>query len=87
MSSSYHPQSDGQSERSNQSVEQVLRCHVSAYNNDWDEHLALAELSLASAVNVSTGFSPFWLMYGFEQSSPLQLIVDALQQVEEQVVI
>lgn len=81
MSSSYHPQSDGQSERSNQSVEQVLRCYVSAYNNDWDKHLALAEFSLNSAVNVSTGFSPFRLMYGFEPSSPLQLIVDALQQV------
>jgi transposase InsO family protein len=82
MSSSYHPQSDGQSERSNQSVEQVLRCYVSAYNNDWDAHLALAEFSLNSAVNVSTGFSPFRLMYGFEPSSPLQLIVDALQRVQ-----
>ena len=79
MSSSYHPQSDGQSERSNQSVEQVLRCYVSAYNNDWDQHLALAEFSLNSAVSASTGFSPFRLMYGYEPSSPLQLIVDALQ--------
>jgi hypothetical protein len=50
-------------------------------NNDWDKHLALAEFSLNSAVNVSTGFSPFKLMYGFEPSSPLQLIVDALRQV------
>jgi hypothetical protein len=79
MSSAYHPQSDGQSERSNQSVEQILRCYVSAYNNDWDQHLALAEFSLNSAVNVSTGFSPFRLMYGYEPSSPLQLVVQALQ--------
>jgi hypothetical protein len=41
----------------------------------------VAEFSLNSAVNVSTGFLPFWLMFGYGPSSPLQLIVDNLQQV------
>lgn len=79
MSSAYHPQTDGQSERSNQTVEQILRCYVSAYNTDWDKHLALAEFSLNSAVSVATGFSPFRLMYGYEPASPLGLVVAALQ--------
>ena len=77
MSSSYHPQTDGQSERSNQTVEQILRCYTSKFMDDWDSHLGLAEFSLNSAVNASTGFSPFKLMYGYQPSSPLDRVLAA----------
>ena len=77
MSSSHHPQTDGQSERSNQTVEQVLRCYTNKFLDDWDSHLALAEFSMNSAVNVSTGMTPFELMYGFKPSSPLDRVVQA----------
>ncbi len=78
MSSSYHPQTDGQSERSNRSVQKILRCYCGSYQDDWDKHLALAEFSLNSAVNASTGFSPFKLMYGYEPLTPISAIVTAL---------
>jgi hypothetical protein len=77
MSSSYHPQTDGQSERSNQTVEQILRCYTSKFMDDWDTHLGLAEFSLNSAISASTGISPFKLMYGFQPSSPLERVLEA----------
>jgi hypothetical protein len=77
MSSSYHPETDGQSERTNQSVEQVLRCYTSKFQDDWDTHLGLAEFSLNSAVHASTGFSPFKLMYGYQPASPLDRVAAA----------
>lgn len=43
MSSAYHPQSDGQTERVNQCVEMFLRCFVQACPSKWSEWLALAE--------------------------------------------
>jgi hypothetical protein len=41
MSSSYHPQTDRQSERSNRWVQQVLRCYCGSYGDDWDAHLSV----------------------------------------------
>jgi hypothetical protein len=78
MSSSYHPQTDGQSERSNRSVQQVLRCYCGSFPEAWDAHLSLAEFSLNSAVSDTTGFSPFKLMYGYEPLTPIAAIVNAL---------
>ena len=40
MSTAYHPQSDGQTERANRVLEEALRAYVSPLHDDWDEHLA-----------------------------------------------
>jgi hypothetical protein len=47
-SSAYHPQTDGQTERMNRVVEEVLRNYVSPLQDDWDEHLPFASRSLQS---------------------------------------
>lgn len=60
MSSAYHPQSDGQTERVNQSVEAYLRCFIQNCPTKWSDWLALAEFWFHSALNKS----PFEVLYG-----------------------
>jgi hypothetical protein len=63
-STAYHPQTDGQTERINQEIEQYLRLFVNYRQDDWAEWLALAEFSYNDKIQSSTGYSPFFLNYG-----------------------
>lgn len=65
MSSSYHPQSDGQAERVNQCMETFLHCFVNACPSKWIEWLYLAEFWYNSSKHESLGFSPFEVLYGY----------------------
>ena len=71
MSTAYHPQTDGQTERANRTLEEMLRSLVNFQQTDWDDHLAVAELAINNAQQASTGFSPFHLNYGQEVQLPL----------------
>lgn len=71
MSTAYHPQSDGQTERANRTLEEMLRSRINFRQDDWDEHLAMAELAINNAKQASTGYSPFYLNYGQEVTVPL----------------
>jgi hypothetical protein len=73
LSSSFHPQTDGQTERVNRVLEDVLRHFVSPTKNDWDKLLPAAEFALNSAQHESTQATPFELNYGFKPSSPLDV--------------
>ncbi len=65
MSTAFHPQTDGQTERMNRVLEDMLRhYYVNGYHDDWDEYLATAEFAYNSAENVSVKHSPFMLNYG-----------------------
>ncbi|SGY26778.1 BQ5605_C018g08785 [Microbotryum silenes-dioicae] len=59
MSTAFHPQTDGQSKQTNQTVIQVLRTMVNRRQNDWSKHLATVEFVINSSVNRSTGKTPF----------------------------
>jgi hypothetical protein len=69
-SSAYHPQSDGQTERANQVLEQVLRSYVSLDHSDWDTFLPMAEFAMNNAPNEATGQTPFILNYGINPKHP-----------------
>ena len=74
MSTAYHPQTDGQIERLNQTLEQYLRCYVNYEQNDWVQHLATAEFSYNSTKHTATGISSFTMIYGYNlnvQHEPL----------------
>lgn len=73
FSTAFHPQTDGQSERANRTLEEVLRHFVSPRQDNWDEHLALAEFAINDSVNPSTGYTPFYLAYGQEVQHPIDI--------------
>jgi len=69
-SSAYHPQTDGQSERTNHVVEDFLRHYTDNQQSDWKEYLGFAEFAINNAKQESTGYTPFFMNYGFHPSIP-----------------
>jgi hypothetical protein len=67
-STAYHPQTDGQTERINQEVEQYLRLFVNHRQDDWADWLACAEFAYNNHQQSATTFSPFFLNYGHHPS-------------------
>jgi transposase InsO family protein len=74
MSTAYHPQTDGQTERVNRVLEDMLRMYVSKSQTDWDEKLACAEFAINNAEHTSTGFTPFMLNYGHHPYLPVSVL-------------
>lgn len=74
LSTAFHPQSDGQTERANRTLEEMLRSYVSYKQNDWDLFLPSLEFAYNNSVNPSTGFSPFFLNYGHDPLVPAALV-------------
>jgi hypothetical protein len=66
ISTAYHKETDGQTERINQIIETMLRCYINFEQNNWVELLPVMQLAYNSAPSESTGKSPFFLNYGFE---------------------
>ena len=64
LSSAYHPQTDGQTERVNQDAEQYLRLFVNYQQDDWSDWLSLAEFAYNNRQHSATGHSPFFLNNG-----------------------
>ena len=75
MSSAFHPESDGQTERVNRTLEQTLRMFVSPAQDDWDVLLPAVEFACNSAVHDSTGQTPFVLNYGRQLPAPVDRAV------------
>ncbi|QRW23611.1 Retrotransposable element Tf2 protein [Rhizoctonia solani] len=68
FSLAYHPQSDGQTERVNPTVEHFLQAYSGVNQKDWVKWLPMAEFAYNNAVHSSTGKSPFKALYGWEPS-------------------
>jgi transposase InsO family protein len=64
LSSSYHPQTDGQTERTNQTLEQYLRCFINYQQDDWASILHFAEFAYNNSVHSSTTVTPFFAYCG-----------------------
>jgi transposase InsO family protein len=63
-STAYHPQTDGQTERVNQEIEQYIRLFVNHHQDDWNELLPMCEFSYNNHVHSSTKHTPFFLDTG-----------------------
>ncbi|GJR66660.1 putative reverse transcriptase domain-containing protein [Tanacetum coccineum] len=71
MSTAYHPQTDGQSERTIQTLEDMLRACVIDFGGSWDVHLPLAEFSYNNSYHTSIRCAPFEALYGRKCRSPV----------------
>lgn len=64
LSTSYHPETDGQTERANKTLEVYLRHYVNYHQDDWAKHLPVAEFCCNNHINASTGVTPFFASFG-----------------------
>ncbi|KAI3776829.1 hypothetical protein L1987_46619 [Smallanthus sonchifolius] len=71
LSTAYHPQTDGQTERTIQTLEDMLRACVLDFGGNWDKYLPLAEFSYNNSYHASIKMAPFKALYGRHCRSPL----------------
>ncbi|GJU42667.1 putative reverse transcriptase domain-containing protein [Tanacetum coccineum] len=71
MSTAYHPQTDGQSERTIQTLEDMLRACVMDFGGSWDTHLPLIEFSNNNSYHTSIKCASFEALYGRKCRSPV----------------
>jgi len=71
MSTAYHPQTDGQSERTIQTLEDMLRACVIDFGKGWENHLPLCEFSYNNSYHTSIKAAPFEALYGRKCRSPI----------------
>jgi len=69
LSTTAHPQTDGQTEQTNQTLEQYLCCYINYQQNNWVELLPLAQFAYNSVKTEATQESPFYANYGFEPTA------------------
>ncbi|GJX74515.1 putative reverse transcriptase domain-containing protein [Tanacetum coccineum] len=89
MSTAYHPQTDGQSERTIQTLEDMLRACVIDFGNGWVRHFPLVEFSYNNSYHASIKAAPFEALYGQKCRSPVcwaevgQVQLTGLEMVQE----
>ncbi|GJR37924.1 putative reverse transcriptase domain-containing protein [Tanacetum coccineum] len=71
MSTTYHPQTDGQSERTIQTLEDMLRACVLDFEKGWDKHLPLVKFSYNNSYHTSIKAALFEALYGRKCRSPI----------------
>ncbi|GJV84532.1 putative reverse transcriptase domain-containing protein [Tanacetum coccineum] len=71
MSTTYHPETDGQSERTIQTLEDMLRACVIDFGKGWERHLPLVEFSYNNSYHASIKAAPFEALYGRKCRSPV----------------
>ena len=79
----YHPEGDGQTERFNRTLCNMLKSLKESEKKDWKKHLPKLAFAYNSTVNKSTGFSPFYLMFGRESKLPIDLVFQEIRDMVE----
>jgi hypothetical protein len=75
-STAYHPESDGQTERVNQTLEQYLRIYCDFHQDDWYQLLPLAEFVYNNAKSSATGMTPFYANYGYHPRATAKVRIE-----------
>ena len=71
FSTAFHPQTDGQSERIIQTLEDMLRAYVIEFTGSWDEHLPLIEFTYNNSYHSSIEMAPYEALYGRKCRTPV----------------
>ena len=64
LSTAYHPRTDGQTERTIQTLEDLFRSCILEWGGDWEQHLPLMEFTYNNSYQTSIGMAPFEALYG-----------------------
>ena len=75
----HYPQANGQAESSNKILLRIIKKIVSKNKYDWDQKLDSALWAFRTTIKVSTGFTPFKLVYGLEAVVPMEFLVPSLR--------
>jgi hypothetical protein len=89
LSTTYHPQTDGQTEVVNKCLEKYLRCFTSEKKNQWAQWLPLAEWWYNTSYHTTTCMTPFEAVYGHKQPSVLSCLpgVSKVQAVDQTLIV
>ncbi|KAL0293289.1 UNVERIFIED_CONTAM: Transposon Ty3-I Gag-Pol polyprotein [Sesamum calycinum] len=82
FSTAFHPQTDGQSERMIQTLEDMMRVCIMEFKGNWDDHLPLMEFAYNNSFHSSIGMAPYEALYGRRCRSAVCWDIEGLQQVE-----
>jgi hypothetical protein len=77
MSTAFHPQTDGQTERMNRTLEEMLRMYTTYRQDQWDEYLPAAEFAYNNSKQASTGYTPFELDCGQHPNTPITMTIES----------
>lgn len=72
-STAFHPQTDGQTERANRVIEEVIRHFIDGTHKNWEDLLPLIAFAMNNAKSSTTGETPFYLNYGTHPRTPQNL--------------
>ena len=70
LSTAHHSRTNGQSERTIQTLEDMLRCYILDLGGNWDDHLPLVEFTYNNSYQESIGMAPYEALYGRPYRSP-----------------
>ncbi|KAK4406537.1 Retrovirus-related Pol polyprotein from transposon [Sesamum angolense] len=82
FSTAFHPQTNGQSERTIQTLEDMMRACVIEFRGNWDDHLPLMEFAYNNSFHSSVGMAPYEALYGRKYRSPICWDIEGLRQLE-----
>ncbi|KAL2226202.1 UNVERIFIED_CONTAM: Transposon Tf2-12 polyprotein [Sesamum indicum] len=82
FSTAFHPQTDGQSERTIQTLEDMMRACTMEFKGNWDDHLPLMEFAYNNSFHSSIGMAPYEALYGRRCRSPICWDIEGLRQLE-----
>ena len=71
----YHPECDGQSERTNRTLKKMIKCFINTSHDDWDEFLPALAFAYNTSIHATTKFSPFFLMFGRKPTLPGDIFI------------
>ena len=83
FSTAYHPQTDGQTERTNRTLKQMLSIFCCYKQNDWDKYLAHAEFAYNNSQQTSTKKTPFFLNHGQHPRTPSTTVKSAVPAAQD----
>ena len=82
FSTAFHPQTDGQLERTIQTLEDMMRACTLEFKSNWDDHLTLLEFAYNNGYHSSIGMAPYEALYERKCRSPIYWDVEGLRQLE-----